>query len=191
MKNTYLLNNILPANNTLLMRDIYLVMMHINRIPPHILISVNGKLFSLGVKGHLVGEDLTLYLRTIRKYKIETLFIKLIVPDILTIGQLQETITKITLSFPRIEPGLNLPDGSTITCLTPVKYFCSNIYNTEITGVKFIFDLLPKLEKQGVISNSYHLNMEKSLLPDNNFALNTYTMFEVNENIYTLSADTV
>lgn len=191
MKRTYLLHNVLPANVALLKRDIYLVLMHANRVPPHIFVCVNGKLFSLSVKGHLLNEDLDIYLRTIRKYKIETLFVKLFSPGILTMEQLLETITRITLSYPRVEPGLILPDGTRITCLTPVKDFCNSIYKTETKGVKFIFDLLPELEKQGVIGNSYHLNMERSLMADNDFALKTYTMFEVNENIYALNTHTV
>lgn len=191
MKKTYFIHNILQADNVVLKRDIYLVIMYANRIPPHILLSINGKLFSLSVKGHLLDEDMNLYLRTIMKYKIETLFIKLIVPPVFTMEQLHKTVTQITLSYPRIEPGLTLPDGSQVTCLAPVKEFCNNIYHTDTAGVSFIFDLLPRLEKQGVIGCSYHLNMEKDLLPENNFALNIYSMFEVNENIHTLSAHTV
>lgn len=177
----YFIHNILPADIAVLKRDVYLVMMYANRIPPHILLSVNGKLFSLSVKGNLVDEDLILYLRTIKKHKIETLFIKFFVPEIFTMSQLHQTITKITLSYPHLEPG-------SITCLAPVKDFCSNIYHTDTKDVKFIFDLLPKLEKQGIIGCTYHLNMEKYLLSENNFALNTYSMFEVNENIYSFNS---
>jgi hypothetical protein len=187
LKRAYFIQNILPANDAILTRDVFLVIMYADRIPPHILICVNGKLFSLSVKGHLLDEDLNLYLRTIRKYKIGTLFIKLVVPQIFTMEQLHDSIGRIMLSYPRIEMGSGLRDGNPVTCLAPVKDFCNSLYCTDMSGVQFIFDLLPKLEKQGVIGSSYHLNMERSLLPENNFAMNTYTMYEVNENIYSLS----
>ena len=151
--------------------------MYATRVPPHILISVNGKLFSLSVKGHLIDADLNLYLRTIQKNKIETLFIKLIIPEIFTMEQLHSSIEKITLSYPKLEAGK-------ITCLAPIKDFCGNVYSTDTSNVNFIFDLLPKLEKQAVIGNCYHLNMDKYFLQKNNFSLKTYSMFEVNENIY-------
>ncbi len=175
------LRNILPANVLALKNDVFLLIVHANRIPPHICISVFGKIYSIGAKGHLIGSDLEPFIRTIQRNKIETLFVKLIAPEILTTNQIIETITKITLALPNLEPG-------TVTCLSPVKNFCKSIYLTETENVRFVFELIPKLENQKVLGQVYHLNMGKYFLKENNFLLNTYGMFEINEAIFRSSS---
>lgn len=178
MNNSCLVHNILPVDNHPIKTEVYIVVMHASRIPPHILLCVHGKLFSLSVKGSLVDEDISVYLRTIKKHRIETLFIQLAPPPVFTMEQLQEIVTGITLSYDNLKPGL-------ITCLTPVKDFCRSVYQTDTGNVKFIFELLPKLRQQGVTGNTYHLNMESRLKSTGNiFALKTYSMFEVNEHIH-------
>ena len=85
MQNFYKISNLLPANDTLLKNDVYLVLLYASRVPPHLLVSVNGKIFTLSVKGATVDGELSALLTLIRRKNIETIFIKLSLPALFTI----------------------------------------------------------------------------------------------------------
>jgi len=167
--------NIRPANDALLLNDVYLVLLYATRIPPHLLVSVNGKIFTLSVKGASVDGELSSLLKLIRRKNIGTLFIRLSLPSLFTFEQLQEEIRKCTLAYPRADIGL-------ATCLTPIKDFCHAIYETDSKNVNLIFDLLPKLQEQKAMEACFHLNMEKYLL-NNSLLLNMYEVNDVHEAI--------
>ncbi len=171
----YSISNLLPADETLLLNDVYLILLHATRIPPHLLISVSGKLFSLGVKGPAVEDDLKMVLKFIRQKQTPTIFIKLSVPMLFTIQDLSNEIRKYTLAYPRVDVGI-------ATCLTPIKDFCSSVYNTEIRKVNFIYELLPKLYEQKAAGNAYHLFLEKHLQQEK-FCLPKYSMNDIYEGI--------
>src|ERR1035437_10916443 len=120
--------NLLPATDAVLMNDVFLVLLYATRIPPHLLISINGKLFTLSVKGANVDGELSALLTLIRKKNIETIFIRLHMPLLFTMEQLQEEIRNCTLAYPRDDIGI-------ATCLTPIKDFCHSIYDTDTKNV--------------------------------------------------------
>ena len=169
------LANILPANDSLLLNDIYLVLLYATRIPPHLLVSVNGKIFSLNLKGTTVDGELSTLLRLIRKKRIETIFIRLSLPPLFTIEQLKEEIRTCTLAYPRVDIGI-------ATCLSPIKDFCHTIYDTETKNVNLIFDLLPKLQERNAMKDCYQMNLRLS--PNiNSFELRKYKVNDVYEAI--------
>lgn len=169
------LSNILPATESVLMNDIYLILLYATRIPPHLLVSVNGKIFTLSVKGATVDGELAALLQLIRKKKIETLFIRLQMPPIFSIDQLRKEIRECTLAYPKADIGI-------ATCLTPIRDFCHSVYDTDSKNVNLIFDLLPKLEQRNVMKEYYHLNLENHLL-SNSFSLSQYEVNDVYEAI--------
>lgn len=175
MQSNYTISNLLQANEAILLNDVFLVLLYAKKIPPHLLVSVNGKIFTLGVKGASVDGELAPLLKLIRKKKIETIFIRLVLPPLFTLGQLQNEIRSCTLAYPRADIGI-------ATCLTPIKDFCHSVYDTELKNVNLIFDLLPKLEKRNALHGCYHLNMEK-YLTGNSFSLNLYEVNDVYEAI--------
>lgn len=174
-KNQYIIPNIFPANEGLLLNDVYLVVLYATRIPPHLAISVNGKLFTLTVKGATINGELKALLKLIRQRNIDSIFIKLSVPAIFTLTQLHDEIKKYMLAYPRVDVGI-------ATCLSPIKDFCSEIYETEIKNVNYVFDLLPKLYERGVITTCYHLNLDRYLV-GNSFHLSKYNMNDIYEGI--------
>jgi hypothetical protein len=176
----YIIPNILPAQEALLMNDVFLVVLYASRIPPHLAVSVNGKLFTLTVKGANVDGELSALLRLIRKRNIESLFIKLSVPAFFTFPELHKEIRKYTLAYPRVDVGI-------ATCLSPIKDFCANVFDTDLKNVNFVFDLLPKLYEQKIISYCYQMNLGH-LLKGNSFLLNKYTMNDIYEGIRSASA---
>ncbi|HEY6160898.1 MAG TPA: hypothetical protein VI112_06730, partial [Bacteroidia bacterium] len=96
----YIIKNIQKAEEALLMRDVYLVLLYANRVPPHLAITVNGKIFTLTTKGATVDGELPPLLKLIRKNNIESIFIKLNVPVLFTLDQLHNEIKKYTLAYP-------------------------------------------------------------------------------------------
>lgn len=172
---SFKISNIHSASDSLLEKDVYLIVIHAAQIPPHLAVAVNGKLFTLTVKGATIDGELSPLLRLIRKKSIETIFIKLAVPSLFTLDQLREEIRKHTLAYPRVDVNIG-------TCLNPIKDFCSTIYETEIKNVNFLFDLLPQLYGQNIISSCYHLNLDRYLL-GNSFYMNKYSMNDIYESI--------
>lgn len=172
-----LISNICLANDALLMNDIYLVLLNATNIPPHILLSINGKLFTLTVKGPTVDGELTNLLRLIRKQNTPTLFVKLKVPLLFTMDDLNAEIRKYTLGYNRVDVGI-------ATCLSPIKDFCFSVYKTQVQKINFVFDLIPQLDKQAIVSDYYHLNLQDYLMPNNSFMLSKYSMNDIYEHIH-------
>jgi len=171
----YIIPGILPVEESKLEKDIYLVFLHATRIPPHLAISVCGKIVSLSVKGAHVDGELKTLLKLIHQHKIGTLFIKLSVPEVFTTQHLYDEIKKYTLLYPRVDYGI-------ATCLSPIKDFCSEIYKTNFQKINFVYDLLPELIKQNAIGSVTQINLN-SFLIGNSFYLSKYTMNDIYEGI--------
>src|SRR5438105_3167223 len=105
-ENNYTISNIQKAEDAILLSDVYLILLYANRIPPHLAVSVNGKLFTLTTKGATVDGELASLLRLIKKNAIETIFVRLNVPALFTIAQLRDEIKKFTLAYPRVDVGI-------------------------------------------------------------------------------------
>lgn len=174
---SYRINSLLPFRPEMLKEGVFLVLLHANRIPPHLVVLVSGKVFTLTVRGGTVDSDHAPLLRLIHKQEIETVFVRLNVPALFTMEQLREQIRKLILAYPRVEAGI-------ATCLDPIKEFCGKVYAPEARGVNFVYELLPKLESFGVITDSYHLHMEP-YLKQGSFELKKYSMQDIYEGIRT------
>lgn len=175
MNSPYKISNLLSADENILMNDVFLVLLYATRIPPHLLVSVNGKIFTLSVKGATVDGELRALLHLIRKKNIETIFIRLALPPLFTMKQLHEEIRNCTLAYPRVDIGI-------ATCLTPIRDFCSSVYEVEKKNVNLIFDLLPKLQEQNATGECYQMNLNKQLF-ENSILLNRYSVNDVYEAI--------
>ena len=175
MTEKYILKNIHRTNDDLLTNDIYLILLYANRIPPHLAISVKGKLFTLTTKGASVDRELDSLLRSIKKNKIETIFIQLKVPAVFTLDQLHDEIKKYTLAYPRVDVGI-------ATCLNPIRDFCGSVYDEGAKKTNFIFELLPVLEAKRAVGECFYMNME-NFIKEDSFVLKTYGMNEIFEGI--------
>ena len=173
---TYSISNLLPVHDAVLLNDVYLVLLYANRIPPHLLIAINGKTFTLSVKGASVDGELAALLNLIRKKNIETIFIRLSLPALFTLDQLKEQIRACTLAYPRADIGI-------ATCLSPIKDFCHSIYETEKQNVNLIFDLLPQLQEKNIIKECYQINLNHLVKESNTFKIKIYQVNDVFEAI--------
>ena len=175
MQTNYTIRNIQKGDDALLLHDVFLIILYANRIPPHLAVSVNGKLFTLTTKGATIDGELSSMLRLLRKNNIETIFIRLHVPPLFTMDQLHDEIKKYTLAYPRVDVGI-------ATCLNPIRDFCGAVYGQESVKANFIFELLPKLEHKEALGECYYMNMEK-FMKQNSFALRIYSMNDIYEGI--------
>src|ERR1017187_7402727 len=97
-KKQFIIPGILPATEALLLNDVYLVVLYAMRIPPHLALSVNGKLCTLTVRGATIDGEMKALLALIRRRSIESLFIRLSVPPLFTLEELHTEIKKYTLA---------------------------------------------------------------------------------------------
>ncbi|MCB0431169.1 MAG: hypothetical protein H6585_05870 [Flavobacteriales bacterium] len=176
----YVLSGVTAADEFHLNKDVFLILLHARRVPPHIYLSVAGKIFSLGVKGPMVDGHMAQMLRFIKSQRAETLFIELMLPPVFSIPQLLERIRKITLGYNRVDEGIT-------TCLTPVRDFCDEVYGTGKSDVNLIFDLLPKLQKRQVVGAIYQQHLGH-VISQGCFAMNRYVVADIYESIYRAKA---
>ena len=68
--------NTVDLREAILHKDIWLVVLHANRIPPHIGLMINGNYNSLTIKGHELNVSSEALLKIISQKKIEKCFYK-------------------------------------------------------------------------------------------------------------------
>lgn len=171
-----ILENIRVINGENLNSGLYIALIHACKIPPHIALIYNGKYFCVTVNGSTIKRDIYVLMRNILKRDIETLFVQLNLPIAYTAEDLEKKITSIFRSYPSL-------DADGITCLSPIKDFCFDLFHLDVSNVNFIFELLPKLQMTGAVSGCYHCNMEKRFLSNNKFALKIYSMSDIRQHI--------
>lgn len=174
-ENTFLIEHILPATDALLLNDVYLVLIDMLKVPPHLAVAVNGKLFTLTVNGATIEGELSALLRLIHKKNIPCLFVKLNIPFLFTPEDIKNEIKKYTLLYPRVDIGI-------ATCLAPINDFCESVYQVDKKSINFIYQLIPALNNQNATAEIYHLNMER-ILRNSSFEIMKYSMYDIYEGI--------
>ena len=175
----YKIDHVEELNEAHLQEGVYLVLMHALTIPPHLLLIISGKVFSISTMGPAVDEEIRRYLTLIKKRRIKTLFIKIEIPELFTTTELQEKIRRITLEYPRVDVGV-------ATCLSPIKDFCGETLMIDRDQILLVFDLLDSLKKHEAVSACYHLNLEQEIRLAS-ISLDRYSVFEVNEAIFSVA----
>ncbi|MFT6716064.1 MAG: hypothetical protein ACJA0Q_000693 [Saprospiraceae bacterium] len=174
----YKLQGVSQFKKEYLKEGVYLILLNALKVPPHLLLVVSGKVFSISTLGPALDEEVDKYLRLIDKKKLPTLFVKLSLPDIFTKEDLLEKVRSITSSYPRVDVGL-------VTCLNPIKDFCSDIYAVDKDQINLVFDLLDELQLQNSIEGYFHMNLNREIHNGEIF-IEKYSIFEVNEAIHAL-----
>jgi hypothetical protein len=175
----YKLHGVSQFKKEYLKQGVYLVLLNALKVPPHLLLVVSGKVFSISTLGPSLDEDVEKYIRLIEKHQLATLFVKLSLPEIFTHDDLLEKVRTITSSYPRVDVGL-------ATCLNPIKDFCSDIYAVDKDQINLVFDLLDELQLQKSIEGYFHLNLDQTI-HKGEMSMDKYSVFEVNEAIHALA----
>ena len=157
-------------------KGIFIVVLNAKKRPPHLVLMIDGKAFSLTVKGPKVYGSSLEILKLVGSKQTETLFFKLQEPNTkIATQRLWEIAEKHTLIYPRA--GID-----SVTCLFPLKQFCGTVYQLDVVNVHFIFDLLSLLYKGLYISACYQMNMDDSM-DNETYMMEKYTMKDVNNAI--------
>lgn len=159
-----------------LYEGVYLLILNARTVPPHLSLTVSGKVYGISTKGPTFDKDVDVYLNHIKKQNVESVFVKLKLPSVYSDVQMLDAVRQVVKAYPRVDIGA-------ATCLSPIKDFMSSAYQTEVHDVHLIFDLLPKLQSQGVIEGYYQMNLDDAMAKGE-LLMKRYTVFEVNEVIH-------
>lgn len=167
------LSNILPGTKETLMRGTFIVLLDPLHLPPHLLVSHEGKLFSLSVSGRQLGSPLEKLLAWAERKKIPALFIEWELPA----GSSAESFSKLAQNsfsrYPRVEAGK-------VSCLFPIREMAAALHDDKMKNARFIFELLPLLKNENAMGTSYSFQLETT---NNEFELLSYSEEELAEAI--------
>jgi hypothetical protein len=161
----FALKNIIEGSEQDFSRGVYIILFEATKIPPHLLLSVDGKIYSITDSGKQTGSPLEKLLNFIKRKNIATLFIEIVTAGIRNDVSPEENAKKHFLNYDRVIEGK-------VSCLFPIRDVMAEIFGDEMLQAEFIFELLPLLEKENALGKVYSLNME---IADGEFELLTYT----------------
>jgi len=133
-------------------KGIYLVLLHANRVPPHIGMMIDNEYHSLTVKGQEISISGNVLLKNIGLRKIQTLFIKIKKHPVFSNQHLNESFIEQIKLFDKVNEKGN-------TCLSPIKLFFEEYYAINKDKVHLVFDLLEELKDNDFIEETCGMNL--------------------------------
>lgn len=170
-KKSYRLNFNNQFNEEELFNGLFIVVLHAIRKPPHIGIIADKQYHSLTIKGHEINVPVEALVRNATQRKIPSLFIKIKKHPVFSSNYLNEHFISNVKQFPIV-------DVSVATCLSPIKLFFEEVYNTPMRKVNYLYELLPLLESEELIESSSSLFVDEK-----NYQMPIYTFSEINAGI--------
>ncbi len=168
------------ANENLLLRGSWIVLVNATRIPPHIGMIFNGKYFSLNINGQELDVNIFALLRRIELQKIKSVFVELKPHPVFSLDYLQQHFQQSILKHPKVS-------GSEATCFTPVKEYFSENYALPAQKMEYLYQLFPLLYEQEVINSSFALHLTaEDLLPEMVFPLPVYNKKNIEDKLKSL-----
>ncbi|PKP44346.1 MAG: hypothetical protein CVT95_11135, partial [Bacteroidetes bacterium HGW-Bacteroidetes-12] len=147
------INAELPINK--LEKGLFVFMYRATRIPPHLGIIFNGKLYDITLQEPNLGVDASEFLTSVIKKFTKTIFFEIQGSPNLNTQEIESILLKNITRFRQV--------SENISCIAPIKEIFREIYSINIQNVEFIFELLPLLKKNKLIKNTYHLNLERNI----------------------------
>lgn len=175
--NTYQLNITSEATLEKLQKGLYIFIYRASRIPPHLGILLNGKIYDISLQGPNIALGIDEFFQTIDKRKMETVFIELQLPVFNNF--IDEILVDCINKYQKV--------SEEVSCLFPIREFLASVfYNPKMEKAEFIFELMPVLEEHKLVKNITQLNLDKKL--DNNvLTLNTYNKEDIKNCIAALN----
>jgi hypothetical protein len=161
----FALKNIIEGSEQDFSRGAYIILFEATKIPPHLLLAVDRKIYSITDSGKQTGSPLEKLLGFVRRKNIATLFVEIKKSPNDEAGNIEKIVKDHFLNYDRVIEGK-------VSCLFPIRDVMAEIFGDEMQKAEFIFELLPLLEKENALGKIYSLNME---IADGEFELLTYT----------------
>jgi hypothetical protein len=146
------------------LQGVHLWILHADKIPPHIGISVDGHYFSLKAKGKDEAIAIQSMLQVVEKKKISTVLIQL---------KSNLTFEQVRIEYSNFERALGLETS----CLVPIK----NCLNAPQT-IQKLSDLLQFLQEENRLLSVFGLH-----LTNENKGIKSYTIDEIQQRIEKLN----
>lgn len=176
MQETYSISITTTISEEKLQNGLFIFMFRATRIPPHLGIITNGKLYDISTVGPNLGLSATDFYRTILKRKTETIFIELEMP---TSKMIESIIEEKVKKYWKVT--------KEVSCLSPIKDFIDEVYSIkEVQKANFIFELLPILQQRNRIKKISEVNLSNKLI-NNRLEFNKYTEKDVENCINALT----
>ena len=163
----YRLKNISPVGDSDLSQDIFIILFNVTSIPPHLLISIDGKNYSITDSGRQMGSSLEKLRLFIQRKTVPTLFVEWKMLKELEFGTLESLVRDVFTKYEKVVEGK-------VSCLFPIRDIVANILGEEVKKANFIFELLPLMEKENAIGRVFEMNMGNAIV-NGEFELLTYT----------------
>lgn len=154
-----------------LLKGMFIVISHVDRIPPHIGMIADKEYHSLSIKGQELNVPVAALVRNNTLRKIPTVFIKIKKHVTFSDQYLKEHFCSNVQQFARVQ-------ANVATCLSPIKLFFEEAYNVPVKEFNYIFELLPKLKEMGLLEDTMELLVGKTT-----FQLPVYTAEQLNSGI--------
>lgn len=152
-------------------KHLWIALLHVNRIPPHVGLIVNGSYNSLTLKGHELDIDSEVLLKTISLKKIESVFIKVVPHPVFSIDYQLQILKEYIKQFQKVKP-------NEATCLSPIKLFFQEFYALQLNDKELLFELIERLKSNNYLEYAQSLNFN---LPLNAIELPFYTSEQLQE----------
>ena len=156
------------------MKGSFIVVLQTVRVPPHLLIAVNGRTWSISVSGQLPAEPLEKLFSYIHRKKIPTVFSELILPENVAPERFCEMLSEAVSRYPEVH-------ANETTCLDPIRDVAAGVFGDSINHARFIFELIPAIELSGGIGRHFGFYLDQHLDGENNLAMPIYTAEDVAE----------
>ncbi|HET6992857.1 MAG TPA: hypothetical protein VFJ43_16095, partial [Bacteroidia bacterium] len=108
----FVLKNILPADGTVFSKGVYIILFNATTIPPHLLLSVEGKIYSITDSGRQMGSPLEKLVLFIRRKNVPALFVEWKQLGSWKVEKLESLVSEIFLKYDRVAEGK-------VSCLFP------------------------------------------------------------------------
>lgn len=154
------------------MKGNYIIVLQTVRVPPHLLIAVDGRTWSISVSGQLPGEPLEKLFAYIHRKNVPTVFSELRLPDSFTAQRFSELLDQAVSKYPEVH-------ANEVTCLHPIREAAAEVFGELAAEAQFIFELIPAIQKTGGIGEHYGFYLDEYLDKDKNLAMPLYTAEDV------------
>jgi len=151
-------------------KGIYMVLLHANRVPPHIGIMIDNEYHSLTLKGQELNISGNVLLKNCGVRKIPTIFIKIKKHPVFSNQHLNECFIEQVKMFEKVNTEGN-------TCLSPIKLFFDEFYAIDKSKIGLIFDLLDALKENDFVTETCGMNLGE--MNGNIFYLQPYNEAEL------------
>lgn len=167
------LNNIVSVADHDFSKGIFILLFDARTIPPHLLLSIDGKIYSLTDAGRQMGSSLEKLLLFVKRKKVPTLFVEWSDTKGMGSEKLENLVRNCFLKYDRVKDGK-------VSCLFPIRDAVSAILGEEMETANFVFELLPLMEKQKALGKVFEMNMRNEI-ENGEFELLRYTEEELKE----------